>query len=581
MRTVPAATRRLVQPAAYAGRAARAASAARRGNRTPLSYDAGAGWPLGCEEESHVSVSRPPDVPRPRRTSRAERRVTFWLKTLALIAVAIYLLVGVLEFLGNVKATAMLFVIALFFAYLVYPLVRRLNERLPLVWSILLVYVAIAIVGAAILQLLIPPLLSDIQSAAKAMPGIVTHLVAFVQDPNNRFTRWIPPNERVYLTTVPEQIIGWVQTNALDTASKTVNVLLSTVSVIATIIVVPVLAAYMLLDAENLKAGFLGLVPAKNQEKAETLIAELDRVVGGFIRGQLIDGSILGAMLTIMLTITHVPYALLIGVVSGALNFIPYAGALIAFIPAVILAFTFGGLGHAVLVAILIFVIHQIDGNFVAPRVLKENVGLSPFWIVISILGGSELFGLPGTFLAVPVAAMIRVLREQLLPRSVPLRAAAPALTKRPLDRNAAAGRDAARGETGAVSTVAAGVFPGRKRVARVDVVGVPMDLGADRRGVDMGPSAIRYARLKESLEKLGIEVTRSRQLAVPVPESASIAEANAKYFPIIKAVCDELAVLVHASCATRAFRSCSGAITRSRWERSPASRARAAARRA
>ncbi len=89
-------------------------------------------------------------------------------------------------------------------------------------------------------------------------------------------------------------------------------------------------------------------------------------------------------------------------------------------------------------------------------------------------------------------------------------------------------------------------IFPGRKTVERIDVVGVPMDLGADRRGVDMGPSAIRYARLKESLEKLGIAVTDHGNLSVPVPESATIAEANAKYFPIIKAVCDELAELVH-----------------------------------
>ncbi len=86
---------------------------------------------------------------------------------------------------------------------------------------------------------------------------------------------------------------------------------------------------------------------------------------------------------------------------------------------------------------------------------------------------------------------------------------------------------------------------PNRRPVTRVDVIGVPMDLGADRRGVDMGPSAIRYARLKECLEKLGIEVTDHGNLRVPVPESATIAEQNAKYFPIIKAVCEELADMV------------------------------------
>jgi predicted PurR-regulated permease PerM len=364
--------------------------------------------------------------------SRAERRITLWLKILVLIAVAIYLGVGLLQFLAAVKATALLFVVALFFAYLVYPMVRRFNERLPLGWSILLVYIAIVIVGAAIAQLLVPPLVQDAQNAVKATPGIVKNLGQIFEDPNNRFVQWLSPDERVYLATIPQQVVGFFQTNALDTAQKTVTVLLSTVSVLATVVVVPVLAAYMLLDAEEIKRSFLGLLPAKQVAKAEAIIADLDRVVGGFIRGQIIDGTILATMLTIMLSIAHVPYALLIGVISGALNFIPYAGALIAFVPAVILAYVNNGLGNAVIVAVLIVVIHQIDGNFVAPRVLKDNVGLSPFWIVISILGFSELFGLTGTFLAVPVAAMIRVLREHLLPAPVSVAEAAPATTDAP-----------------------------------------------------------------------------------------------------------------------------------------------------
>jgi predicted PurR-regulated permease PerM len=366
--------------------------------------------------------------------SRVERRVTLWLKVLGLIAVAIYLLVGFLQFLSAVKATAMLFVIALFFAYLVFPLVRRLNERLPLGPSILLVYILIVILGAAVVQLIVPALVADVQGAVKAVPALVTQLGHIISDPNNKYVKWLPPDEKMYLIALPTQLAGFLQNNAFDTATKTLTVLLSTVSILATVIVVPVLAAYMLLDAESLKANFLGLIPQKLHAKTESIIADLDQVVGGFIRGQLIDGSILGAMLTVMLLVMHVPYALLIGVVSGALNFIPYAGALIAFVPAVLLALANGGPIHALIVAVLIVVIHQIDGNFVSPRVLKDNVGLSPFWIVLAILAGSELFGLAGTFLAVPVAAMIRVLREQLLPRPVPVLPTGPALTHAPLD---------------------------------------------------------------------------------------------------------------------------------------------------
>jgi len=377
-----------------------------------------------------VNAAGPDATNRPRRrVSRAERRITFWLKTLGLIAVAIYLLVGALQFLGNVKATAMLFVVALFFAYMIFPLVRRLNERLPLGVAILLVYLALVFVGVAIAQLLVPPLVSDVQGAAKTVPALVTHYSAVFADPTNPLIHWLSPAERAYLATIPGQIGHFLQVNAFDTASKTFSVVLSTISVLAALVIVPVLAAYMLLDAENIKRGFLGLLAAKARPKAETVIAELDKVVGGFIRGQLIDCSILGAMLTVMLFALHVPYALLIGVVSGALNFIPYAGAVIAFVPAVALAYANNGLTNALIVAALILVIHQIDGNFVAPRVLKENVGLSPFWIVLAILVGSELFGLPGTFLAVPAAAMLRVLREQLLPRSAVRAEAQPALT--------------------------------------------------------------------------------------------------------------------------------------------------------
>jgi arginase len=81
--------------------------------------------------------------------------------------------------------------------------------------------------------------------------------------------------------------------------------------------------------------------------------------------------------------------------------------------------------------------------------------------------------------------------------------------------------------------------------VQTVDVVGVPMDLGADRRGVDMGPSAIRYAKLKESLERLGITVSDHGNLVVPQPESTSMEMQNAKYLPIIRDVCEELAGIV------------------------------------
>jgi predicted PurR-regulated permease PerM len=364
-------------------------------------------------------MTEPEAVRRLRRRlpSRNERRVTFALKVLATIALALYLLTGVLNFFGSIRATGLLIVGALFLAYLIYPLVRRLNERVPVIWSIIIVYAFIALIGAFFVTLIAPQITSDLSGFMKTLPALLTRIQLELVTPSNGFIARIPESDRLYLATLPTQFNALVQQYGADTLQRTLPVLLSAVSVIATLVIVPILAAYMLLDASNVRRQVLGLFPLKRHAKVEAIIDGIDDVIGGFIRGQLIDGAIVGAMIFVMLLATHVPYALLIGVAAGILNFIPYAGAVIGFVPSVLLALAYNGPGSALLVALLFAVIQQIDGNFVAPRVLKENVGLSPLYIILSILLGSEMFGLIGTFLAVPVAAMLRVLREQLLPR--------------------------------------------------------------------------------------------------------------------------------------------------------------------
>jgi predicted PurR-regulated permease PerM len=354
---------------------------------------------------------------RPRRPiSRGERRVTYALKVLLTIAVAGFLLVNLLGFFAAIRATGLLIVVSLFFAYLVYPLVRRINAYVPLVWAIVIVYVALALLGAVLGLLAIPPLVDEFQRLGAQIPQLSAEANHELLRPTNPLVARLPADSRHYLATLPEQLGSLVKTYGFDAAQRTVAILASAVSVVATVVIVPILASYMLLDAENVKRQVLGLFAVKHRARVVAIIDDLDGVIGGFIRGQLIDGTIIGAMIGVMLVIMHVPYALLIAVAAGILNFIPYAGAIIGFVPSVLLALFTNGPTNALIVAGLFAVIQQVDGNFVAPRVLKDNVGLSPLYIILAILIGSELFGLPGTFLAVPVAAMLRVLREHLLP---------------------------------------------------------------------------------------------------------------------------------------------------------------------
>jgi predicted PurR-regulated permease PerM len=358
---------------------------------------------------------------RRRLPTRGERRVTYALKVLATIAIALYLLVGLLQFFASIRTTGLLLVGALLLSYVIYPLVRRLNTRLPAALAILIVYLFIILVVGSALALVVPALGNDITNFVRTLPTLTAQFQQELIAPHNPLLRRIPDTDRMYLANLPSQLDSMVQKYGVDTLTRSFTVVLSTFSIVATLVIVPVLAAYMLLEAADVRRQLLGLFPAKRRAKVDHVIDELDAVVGGFIRGQLIDGAIVGAMIFVMLMIMHVPYALLIGVSAGILNFIPYAGAVIGFIPSVLLALAYNGPTNALIVAILFAVIQQIDGNFVAPRVLKDNVGLSPLYIIIAILMGSELFGLVGTFLAVPVAAMLRVLREQLLPSAAPL----------------------------------------------------------------------------------------------------------------------------------------------------------------
>jgi predicted PurR-regulated permease PerM len=307
--------------------------------------------------------------------------------------------------------------------------------HLPVIASIIIVYLFIALVGTFAVTLVAPQIGRDLNSFAHAVPGLMVQFQEELVTPHNAFLARIPADDRLYLANLPSQFNALAQQYGLDTLQRGLPVLLSAASLGAALVIVPILAAYMLLDASNVRRQILGLFPVRRRAKVHTIIDELDGVIGGFIRGQLIDGLIVGLMIFVMLVATHVPYALLIGIAAGLLNFIPYAGAVIGFIPSVILALAYNGPGNALLVALLFAVIQQIDGNFVAPKVLKDNVGLSPLYIILAILIGSELFGLIGTFLAVPVAAMLRVLREQLLPMPVPSGDAPPDLTKRPRDR--------------------------------------------------------------------------------------------------------------------------------------------------
>lgn len=361
-----------------------------------------------------------------------EERVSYWLKVLLLIGVAAYVLGGILTFLARIESITIIIIVAIFLAYVLYPAVRALNRRLPLIAAILIVYFGLGLILAALIAFVLPGLTADITAIAQGYPNAVNSLHGEMHQPTNSLTMRMPHWLREIVSGIPDQLAVWFKVHRYDAAIGALSVLATTMTALAGLIIVPVLSAYILLDSENLKRYFVALIPQQKRDGTLDILTELEQVIGGFIRGQLLVGASVGILITVMLLAMHVPYAMLIGVAAAILDIVPYIGAVITFVPAVILAFMSHGPANALIVAALFIAIFELEGHLIAPNIVSKTVALSPLSVLLAILIGGELMGIVGMFIAVPVAGMLRVLAYHIVPPKVSLEEAQPALTEAP-----------------------------------------------------------------------------------------------------------------------------------------------------
>lgn len=354
---------------------------------------------------------------------------------LLLSAILIFLILSyVIRFLERIGIIVLIIIAAIFFAYLVYPVVRFLNRKLPLILAILIVYFAIFGGIGYGFTYLVPAVGNEITMLIHAWPSIQKKIVAFVQDPNNKWLAHAPPLVRQELAKLPSEIFTWLQKHGAAAAGSALTVIVGTAAFIGALIVIPILSAYLLYDSENVKRFFMGFIPERQRDSTLELLGQLERVIGGFIRGQIMVGVSVGILIAVGLSLVHEPYAILLGALAGALDLIPYIGPFIAVVPALIIAFATNGFNEALYVAIVFLIANQAEGHILAPNIVSRTIQLTPSAVMLSVLVGGELYGIIGMFIAVPVAGIIRVLLLHVIPGSVSRAEAKPVLTKDPRD---------------------------------------------------------------------------------------------------------------------------------------------------
>jgi len=169
-----------------------------------------------------------------------------------------------------------------------------------------------------------------------------------------------------------------------------------------------ILSYYFLVNAQSLRSTFLGLFPQRSQARAQYFVHEVGRIFGGFIGGQIILSTFSGVVTFAILALIGSQYALLLGVLTGVLYAIPYLGVFGAILVGVLLGLL-QGWKIAVWTAIIIFVITKIADTVLVPKVMSESVGVSPMAIIFAVFAGGELFGVWGLILAIPAAALFKV----------------------------------------------------------------------------------------------------------------------------------------------------------------------------
>lgn len=183
-----------------------------------------------------------------------------------------------------------------------------------------------------------------------------------------------------------------------------------------TVITSFIINIYMLSEKDDLLARGRRFIYAyfKDNKAKEILhvFSKANKIFKSFLNGKLLDSAIVGIMCVIAFAIAKVPYAPLMGALIGFFNIIPYFGPIIGSVPVILVSF-FVNPPKALTALIIIIIIQQIDSNFLDPKIVGENVGVSPFWVITSVTVGGNLFGIPGMILGVPVVVLLKTIVEE------------------------------------------------------------------------------------------------------------------------------------------------------------------------
>ncbi|MCI0424770.1 MAG: AI-2E family transporter [Actinobacteria bacterium] len=302
--------------------------------------------------------------------------------------------------------------------FLLSPLVKWLERRgLPRLVGSFLAFALFVAVIVAIALLVYPTVRDQMADFVQRLPDLYTGLVAWLVDVGDRFGLDVEGffSQEALLQWLEDPANQETIQNLLFGFGAGAGFLIRGVTEAVVIIgLAPVLAIYMLIDLERFKANAVKLTPPAYQEEVVYVGGEVGTALGSFVRGQLLVALIVAAASSVGMWLIDLPFWLLVGLIAGFLNLIPFLGPVVGGALAFIVALLNGDPWQGVLAVLIFTGVQQVDNHVITPLIQRTRVNLSPFSIVVALVIGGSLAGLLGVLVAVPMTAAVRIIAGHL-----------------------------------------------------------------------------------------------------------------------------------------------------------------------
>ena len=358
----------------------------------------------------------------------------WYIVALVAIIAIIFLMIAnwgvVLAVIGKFLTILMPFILGFFFACFINPLVKRVHSllnrmkpgkgaKIKKAFSVIISYVVVIGVITVLLIYIIPQIKASIGELGNTIQDGYQYMITHQKELNEKIPfiglgggiEYIKEFAYKKIMSNGSEILPYVYHVSSSLLTTSYNVLMGLV-----------ISIYIILDMIKLKRSarkvVYALSPKKKEQEVWETMKQCSHIFNGFLIGKMIDSLIIGILCLIAMSILKLPYALLLSLIVCITNMIPYFGPIIGAIPGVMI-YLFIDIRYAFIFALMILILQQFDGLYLGPKILGDQTGIKPLWVIFGITVGGAYFGVMGMFLGVPVVAVIMYLLQLFLDKKL------------------------------------------------------------------------------------------------------------------------------------------------------------------